>query len=85
MALPEVASDGGLEFRSAEQVEIDGLRIVDLQVDDPRFPGRIFSGTIESALKEIRQLDPEVSTNKKRLTETTPATSVLERRQAPVR
>ncbi|KAI9148389.1 hypothetical protein HJFPF1_12221 [Paramyrothecium foliicola] len=56
-AVPE--NDEGWVLRRAEDVYLEGLRVVDLEVTDERFPGVTFKGTAESIYKQIEALQPD--------------------------
>jgi hypothetical protein len=55
----EAPSNEGLSLRTAENANIEGLPIVDLEVTDDRIEGRVFSGTYESAIAEMKAFRPE--------------------------
>lgn len=77
-------SPDDLYIRSAQDIETEGMPIVDLQVEDPRFPGRVFHGTYESVLQEMETLQPEVEVPETLVAERDEDTHELERRQAVV-
>ena len=65
-----------------EEVEIEGIPIVDLEVEDDRFPGRVFVGTVESVIKQMEQLKPGLFDNATVVPELSSSDSVLEKRQS---
>lgn len=48
VVIPAQVIDEGLSLRAAEDIDLDGLPIVDLWITNDRFDGQVFSGTLES-------------------------------------
>ncbi|KAH7368612.1 hypothetical protein B0T11DRAFT_350175 [Plectosphaerella cucumerina] len=81
----EAKEVAGVYLRSAADISLEDLPLVDLQVENPNFPGRSFTGTIESVLWEIKALEAEGTSAEPSVVKREPSTSDLEPRQgAPV-
>jgi hypothetical protein len=68
----------------AEDAKIEGLPIVDLEVIDDRIDGRVFSGTHESAVAEMKTFRPELFAREVEEDESKDDTDLDKREGAPV-
>ncbi|KAI9147279.1 hypothetical protein HJFPF1_13318 [Paramyrothecium foliicola] len=53
----------GWYLRRADEVNFEGLPIVDLEITDDRFEGVTFKGTVESVYEQMKELKPEIFAN----------------------
>lgn len=80
--MPDLEETDGLVFRTVEEAEAEGLPIVDMTVvDEERFPGRTFTGTVEKIVEEMKMLQPGIFDNSN-VTEAAINALALEKRQA---